>query len=109
MNPSMNNVQAFIDFSIRLDEMEATRGEVCAVEYQYVVAQIKRSLSMGLPSYVVQPVIDAHPATAQIDENLVYARSGLASAPLQMAIGSAIVTIELLERLRRKTSLKQVN
>ncbi len=109
MNPTpLNSVHAFIDFSIRLAEMEAGPSPVCPEEYQYVVAQIKRSLMMGLPSFVVQPVLDAHSATAQIYENLVYARSGLASAPLQLAIGSAIVTIELLERLGRKQAKQAI-
>ena len=55
---------------------------------------------MGLPAYTIDPVLDAHASTAELHENLQYARGGLSRAPLQMAVGSAIVAIELLEAVR---------
>ena len=93
-------LEAIIELSSRLDWLERQPGRDVADEYQAVVARLKRLLAMGLPAYAIDPVLDAHASTAELYENLQYARGGLSRAPLQMAVGSAIVAIELLEAVR---------
>ncbi|MEO7151186.1 MAG: hypothetical protein ABIX46_05670, partial [Burkholderiaceae bacterium] len=73
-------------------------------EYQIVVGSLKRLLALGLPKYVLDPVLDAHPAAAELYENLTYSQLGLSRAPLQVAIGSAIVAIQVLEQFRTRRS-----
>ena len=93
-------LEAIIELSSRLEWLERQSGMDIADEYQIVVARLKRLLALGLPKYVVDPVLNAHPAAAELYENLTYSQLGLSRAPLRMAIGSAIVSIQLLEQFK---------
>ena len=93
---------AIIELSSRLEWLERQSGFGIADEYQVVVARLKRLLALGLPKYVIDPVLDAHPATAELYENITYSQLGLSRATLRMAIGSAIVSIQLLEQFRSR-------
>ena len=53
---------------------------------------------------MLDPVLDAHPATAELYENLTYSQLGLSRAPLQAAIGSAVTSIQVLEHFRVRRS-----
>ena len=97
-------LEAIIELSTRLDWLERQPGVLVADEYQIVVARLQRLLTLGLPKYVLDPVLDAHPAAAELYENLTYSQFGLSRAPLQVAIGSAIVSIQVLEHFRTRQS-----
>lgn len=102
MHIPASSLEAIIELSSRLDWLERQSGQVIADEYQIVVARLKRLLALGLPKYVIDPVLDAHPTAAELYENLTYSQLGLSRAPLRMAIGSAIVSIQLLEQFRTR-------
>ncbi len=97
-------LETIIELSTRLDWLERQSGAQVADEYQIVVGRLKRLLSLGLPKYVLDPVLDAHPAAAELYENLTYSQLGLSRAPLQAAIGSAITSIQVLEHFRMRRS-----
>lgn len=95
-------LEAILELSTRLDWLERQSGPQIADEYQIVVGRLKRMLGVGLPKYVLDPVLDAHPAAAELYENLTYSQLGLSRSPLQVAIGSAIVSIQVLEQFRSR-------
>lgn len=103
MHIPANRLETLIELSVCLDAMERHPERTSADQYQAVVHLLKSALAAGLPEYAVQPVLDAHPATAEIHENMGYARWGLSRAPLHLSIGSAIVTMDLLERVAGRT------
>ena len=69
-------LEAILELSTRLDWLERQSGPQIADEYQIVAAELY--------------------------ENMTYSQLGLSRAPLQIAIGSAIVSIQVLEQFRSR-------
>ena len=71
--------------------------------YRLLVQRIQAVLADDLPEDGRRAVLDAFPATAEIDENLHYAQAGLSRATLDLSVATEMRTAALLARLARKT------
>ena len=84
-----------------LERIEQRRMDVGAEQYRALVVRLQRALGEELPGDALQAVLAAHPATAELYENLHYAQAGLSRAALERSVGSELQTQRLMQRLRR--------
>jgi hypothetical protein len=102
--PLTARLETLIALARLLERVEASTRAVGAGQYRSLVRQIETLLSAPLPGPALRAILDAHPATAVIWENLHYATSGLSRAPLDTAVATERLATELLQRLARAAS-----
>ena len=85
-----------------LERVERSSVSVGADQYRALVRQLAQALSQDLPDDALQAVLGAHPATAELYENLHYAVSGLSRSSLERSIGSEMLASQVLARAARK-------
>lgn len=81
-----------------LERIERSDGVVNPDQYQAVVAKLKEALSQPLPDTVLNAVLAAHPATAEVYENLHYSVSGLSRSSLDRSVSSEMLAAQVLSR-----------
>ncbi|HEX7440178.1 MAG TPA: hypothetical protein VF319_08780 [Caldimonas sp.] len=70
-------------------------------QYRALVRQLGAALEADLPHDALQAVLGAHPATAELYENLHYEKSGLSRSPLERSIATEMLTSQALHRIAR--------
>jgi hypothetical protein len=104
--PSLASVRSRLETLIALagllERIEQHGMVVGAEQYRQLVARLKRSLGEELPDDALQAVLAAHPATAELYENLHYERSGLSRSSLDRSVASEMLAAEAIERARRR-------
>lgn len=73
-------------------------------QYRALVRQLGAALEADLPHDALQAVLGAHPATAELYENLHYERSGLSRAPLERSVATEMLTSQALHRIAAKAA-----
>ena len=76
-------------------------GPVGAGQYRALVRQIQESLRTPLPAAALQAILKAHPATAEIYENLHYDTSGLSRTSLDVSVATEMLATQLIHRIAR--------
>ncbi len=71
-------------------------------QYRALVRQLGDALDADLPPPALEAILGASPATAELYENLHYARSGLSRAPLERSIEAEMQASEVLQRISRR-------
>lgn len=85
-----------------LERLERRAGRIDADAHRTVVDRLGRALAAPeLPADALDAVLGAHPAAAQLYENLHYAHAGLLRSPLEAAVAAEQQARELLARLAR--------
>ncbi|HZW72344.1 MAG TPA: hypothetical protein VFF43_02300 [Caldimonas sp.] len=102
--PLHARLEALIALARLLERVEASTRAVGPAQYRSLVRQIESLLSAPLPGPALRAILDAHPATAVIWENLHYATSGLARSPLDTSVATERLATELLRRVARAAS-----
>jgi len=102
--PLHARLEALIALARLLERVEASTRAVGPAQYRSLVRQIESLLSGPLPGPALRAILDAHPATAVIWENLHYATSGLARSPLDTSVATERLATELLRRVARAAS-----
>ena len=102
--PLHTRLETLIALARLLERVEASTRAVGAGQYRSLVRQIESLLSAPLPGQALHAILDAHPATAMIWENLHYATSGLARSPLDASVATERLATELLQRVARAAS-----
>jgi len=102
--PLYARLEALIALARLLERVEASTRAVGPAQYRSLVRQIESLLSAPLPGPALRAILDAHPATAVIWENLHYATSGLARSPLDTSVATERLATELLRRVARAAS-----
>ena len=102
--PLHARLEALIALARLLERVEASTRAVGPAQYRSLVRQIELLLSGPLPGPALRAILDAHPATAVIWENLHYATSGLARSPLDTSVATERLATELLRRVARAAS-----
>ena len=85
-----------------LERVERSGNPPSADQYQALVHSLKNALSQTMPHDALQAVLGAHPASAELYENMHYAESGLSQAPLERSVNSELLASQLLARAARK-------
>ncbi len=99
-----SRLETLIALARLLDRIEASPRHVGADPYQAVVQKLKDALAAGVPAPALDVILGAHPAAAELYENLHYAYSGLSRSPLERAVEAELAVAELMGRLRRRPS-----
>jgi hypothetical protein len=84
-----------------LQHFENGRLPFQAEQYRAVVSQLKTLMRRSAGSPALQAVLDAHPAAAELYENLHYEQAGLARSPLEQAVSAELEATHFIGRLRR--------
>ena len=87
-----------------LERIEQRRMDVGAGQYRALVVRLQRALGEELPGDALQAVLAAHPAAAELYENLHYGQAGLSRAALERSVASEMLVAKLLGRLRKPPS-----
>lgn len=94
-------LETLIALARLLERVEASPVAVGADPYQALVAEIQASLSAPVPAGPLRAILNAHPATAEIYENMNYETSGLSRSPLERSVATEMLATELLHRIAR--------
>ena len=96
-----SRLETLIALARLLERVEASSYAVGAGQYRALVRQIGTLLSAPLPGPALRAILDAHPATAEIWENLHYATSGLSRSPLDRLVATERLATDLLHKVAR--------
>jgi hypothetical protein len=84
-----------------LQRMELSAAPVDARQYRSVATRLAEELGTVPADQSLAAVLQAHPAAAELYENLYYAHAGLCRAPLELAAQAEADTLALLARAGR--------
>lgn len=87
-----------------LERLEQSPSTASPAQYRQLVGRLNELLADDtLPADALDAVLGAHPAAAQLYENLHYASSGLCRSPLDRAVAAETLAARELQRftLRR--------
>jgi hypothetical protein len=98
-----SRIETVIALARLLERVEAKPTSVGADQYQSLVRQVKLALDADLPEDALQAVLGAHPAAAELYENMHYAHSGLSRQSLERSVQSEMLTSQLLARVAKAT------
>ena len=83
-----------------LERLEHSNVPVGAEQYQSVVKHLVDEFDT-LPSAALSPLLDTHPAAAELYENLQYSNAGLCRSPLEAAMEAELRAREVIGRVMR--------
>lgn len=92
-------VETVIVLAGLLERLERRPGRIDADAHRTVVQRLQRALlAPELPADALDAVLGAHPAAAELYENLHYAHAGLVRSPLEAAVAAERRARELIGR-----------
>ncbi|HEX6706998.1 MAG TPA: hypothetical protein VF169_19730 [Albitalea sp.] len=83
-----------------LEQLERS-GTVGAEQYRLVARRLADELAAVPVDAVLQAVLDAHPAAAEVYENLNYRHAGLCRSPLERALSAELKAKEAIAKAAR--------
>lgn len=96
-------LETLIALARLLERLERSPGSASPEQYQQLVQRLKGLLDEpGLPDEALNAVLGAHPATAELYENMHYEHSGLCRSPLDLAVAAETQVASMLSRLSRR-------
>jgi hypothetical protein len=95
ISAEMHTVQVLAQL---MERLEHSKVAVDAGQYQAVVQRLSQALNRVEPGAVLTAVLDAHPATAELYENIQYANAGLCRAPLDISLATERSAKAAIER-----------
>jgi len=97
-------LETLIALARLLERVEASPVAIGADQYRALVRQVKAALAAPLPPAPLQAILQAHPATAEIYENVNYEISGLSRSPLERSVATEMLATQLLHKIARAPS-----
>ncbi|MGV3573320.1 MAG: hypothetical protein ACO1PB_22225 [Ramlibacter sp.] len=73
-----------------LERLDRSAIAVDAQQYRGVVEHLSEALQSGVPEPMLEAVLQASPATAELYENLQYRHAGLCRSPLEQALDAEL-------------------
>ena len=86
-----SRLETLIALARLLERVEASPRAIGADQYRALIGQVKAALDPALPEQALEAILAAHPATAEIYENLHYGISGLSRAPLDRSVATEML------------------
>jgi hypothetical protein len=99
--PLHSRLETLIALARLLERVEANPVAVGARQYRILVRQIQQSLRAPLPAAALRAILKAHPATAEIYENLHYDTTGLSQASLEVSVATEMLATQLIHKVAR--------
>lgn len=97
-----NRLETVIGLARLLERVESSGRAFGAEQYRALVRQLGVALSQEMPDDALQAILGAHPAAAEVYENLHYAESGLSRSSLERSVGSELLASQVLARAARR-------
>lgn len=97
-----NRLETVIALARLLERVEGSGKAFGAAQYRALVRQLGIALSQEMPDDALQAVLGAHPAAAEVYENLHYAESGLSRSSLERSVGSELLASQAIARAARR-------
>lgn len=85
-----------------LQRLEASKVAIDAGQYRTVVQRLSQALADAPSDARLHALLDAHPAAAELYENLRYEHAGLCRAPLERSMTTEARAREAIERAAGK-------
>jgi hypothetical protein len=85
-----------------LERIERTPRTIGAEQYRGLVQKLQEAIGDHLPEPALQAVLGAHPATAELYENLHYGESGLSQSSLERSVSSEMLASQAIARAARE-------
>ena len=86
----------------RLLERVETRGvAIGADQYRVLVQRLQDVLATPLPGPAIEAILGAHPATAEVYENMHYDVAGLSRSPIDRSVATELLATQAIERASR--------
>jgi hypothetical protein len=85
-----------------LERLEHSAVAVGAEQYRSVVSHLADELAVVEPDVRLRALLDTHPATAELYENLNYRHAGLCRSPLDMALSAELGARDAIARAMRR-------
>lgn len=86
-----------------LERLEHSAVPVEAAQYRSVVSRLQDELSRAPAGAALSALLEAHPAAAQVYENLQYEHAGLCRSPLQVSLNTEMQARDVIARAMRVT------
>ena len=112
MNPTLST-RASADLTVvavlagLLGRLEASKTAVSPAQYREVVSRLSAALIEADAHPQLRAVLDAHPAAAELYENLHYDQAGLCRSPLDAALSAEMRAVQVIDAARRGTPAKR--
>jgi len=87
-----------------LDRLDRSAAAVDAQQYRDVVEHLSEALQAGVPAPVLEAVLQASPATAELYENLQYRHAGLCRSPLEPALQAELAARAAIDAASRSAA-----
>ena len=84
-----------------LERLDDGQLRVDAPQYRSVVRHLAAELGKVTPDATLHALLDAHPAAAELYENLNYQHAGLCRSPLEASLNAELEARALLDRTSR--------
>ena len=97
-----SRLETLIALARLLDRVEESPQAIGADQYQALVGRLKAALSVPMPDPALQAILQAHPGTAELYENLHYEASGLSRSPLDRSVATEMQATEWIHRAARR-------
>ncbi len=85
-----------------LERIEASPAPVGAEQYRSVVHRLGEEIASLGSADGLSALLDAHPAAAQLYENINYNHAGLCRSPLERALNAEVQARALIDKARQK-------
>ena len=99
-----SNLETVVALAGLLERVERSGVAIAADQYQVLVQRLQRALGAELPVGALVAVLGAHPASAELYENLNYAQAGLCRSSLEPAIAAEQQARQALARAARRSA-----
>jgi hypothetical protein len=83
-----------------LERLERSTAPIGAEQYRSVVRHLSQEFGSLQAHDGLSAVLDAHPAAAQLYENLNYRHAGLCRSPLEQSLDAELQARKVIERAR---------
>jgi hypothetical protein len=97
-----NRLETVIALSRLLERVEGNPSKISAEQYRTLVKQLTVALSQEMPDDALQAVLGAHPAAAEVYENMHYAQSGLSRQSLDRSVSSEMLASQAIAKAAKK-------
>jgi hemoglobin-like flavoprotein len=97
-----NRLETVIALARLLERVEHSRVPIGPDQYRALVRQLAVALSQEMPDDALQAVLGAHPAAAEVYENMHYAQSGLSRSSLERSVESEKLARQALNRAAQR-------
>lgn len=96
-----NRLETVIALARLLERVEHNAPAIGAEQYRSLVRQLSVALAQEMPAPALQAILGAHPAAAEVYENMHYGQSGLSRSSLEASVESEKAARQVLARAAR--------